>query len=129
MNASVQPTQVPSPVIFRWAARAAGVIATLTWLELVLYEWVKVGSPDFRNSHQSLQAAALAIVFAGYLVGWRNELLGGVLSILGTIAFVLIVLAFVASGPSAAAAWFAAPGLLYILAWYSSSHRYEKLQL
>ena len=37
------------------------------------------------------QAAALAIVFLGYLVGWRDELLGGLFAILGTAAYFLVV--------------------------------------
>jgi hypothetical protein len=128
MDASVQPMQVPTPVLFRWAARAAGVIAILTWLELILYEWVRQGPPDTRNSHQALQAAALAVVFAGYLIGWRHELAGGLLSILGTIAFVATLVVLLAASPSPAVAWFAAPGVLYLLAWHSS-HKYRDLQL
>jgi hypothetical protein len=63
------------------------------------------------------QAAALALVFAGYALGWRSELAGGALAILGTVAFFVIQFFTIDSLPDAGAACFALPGILYLLAW------------
>jgi hypothetical protein len=71
------------------------------------------------------QAAALAVVFAGYAIGWRYELVGGVLSIIGTIALAVIYALVFDAPPAIALAWFALPGVLYMAAWYSE-HREAK---
>jgi hypothetical protein len=62
------------------------------------------------------QAAALALVFAGYALGWRKELAGGVLAIMGTIAFFAVHVLSFGSVPDLGAASFAVPGVLYVLA-------------
>ena len=128
MNASVQTNQVPVPFLVRWSARAAGAVVIVTWLELVLFEWVRQGPPDLRTFHQVAQAATLAIVFAGYLIGWRNELVGGLLSVIGTVAFAVVCALTMASPPAVSSAWFAAPGLLFLFAWYVD-HRQGRLIL
>jgi hypothetical protein len=112
----------------RWCARAAGAVVIVTWLELVLYEWMRYGPPDVRTPDQLYQAAALVAVFAGYLLGWRNELAGGLLSISGTIAFGAAHVMTFGQLPTVAVTWFALPGLLYMLAWYID-HRHGKLVL
>jgi hypothetical protein len=85
----------------------------------VLIEWVGNGPPDLRSVHQVLQAALLGVVFAGYVIGWRIELAGGLLSILGTFAFgAFYTLTFDQFFPISWAL-FAAPGLLYLIAWYA----------
>ena len=65
---------------------------------------------------------ALAVVFGGYALGWRHELAGGALAIVGTIAFFVINALTVHVLPGAAALWFAVPGLLYIQAWRLQRH-------
>jgi hypothetical protein len=52
----------------------------------------------------------------GYLLGWRYEFAGGLLAILGTVAF-FVVCALTLGLPSAAAIGFAVPGVLYLVAW------------
>ena len=64
-----------------------------------------------------LQGAALAVVFAGYALGWRWELAGGLLAVVGTAAFFAINTFIVGTTPELAAAWFAVPGVLYLEAW------------
>jgi hypothetical protein len=104
---------------FRWSARFGGVILFVAWLALVIEELAR---SDFRTlSIESFcQAAALAIVFLGYAVGWREELLGGMFSLFGTAAYFLIVVLTTNVLPGIEAAWFAAPGVLYLLAWQCS---------
>jgi hypothetical protein len=128
MNSVVPTNQVPVQFLLRWAARAAGAVVIVTWVELVLIEWVRHGSPDLRNLAQPLQATVLAVVFAGYLIGWRNELVGGLLSIIGTLAFGILCTMTFGGLTSIALLWFAVPGLLYLLVWHGE-RRHGKLVL
>jgi hypothetical protein len=65
------------------------------------------------------QAASLAIVFAGYAVGWRRELAGGIVVIVGMLAFFGVVLSTTATIPPLGVLLFAVPGVLYLLAWHN----------
>jgi hypothetical protein len=65
----------------------------------------------------------LAVVFAGYAIGWRYELAGGLIAVLGTIAFFWVNVVTIGDPPDHVAAIFALPGVLQILAWYSERMR------
>lgn len=117
MYASTRLSDIPTAQLFRSAGRASAVILFVSWLGLFVAETMhgKIGAVSIG---MLCQAAALAVVFVGYAVGWRHELAGGLLAIVGTAAF------FVADGllvgalwSIGAVAWFAAPGVLYLLAW------------
>jgi hypothetical protein len=86
------------------------------WVLLVLLE---VARRDVEPPSASAyyQAAALAIVFAGYVLGWRKELAGGILAIIGTVAFFAVHVVTIGILPGLEAVWFAAPGVLFLLAW------------
>jgi len=100
----------------RWCARASAVVLVVIWLALVLAEAVLF---HFEAPTEAIyQAVALAIVFAGYAIGWRKELVGGAIAILGTVLFFAVNLVTIESLPPVEAALFAAPGVLYLLAWY-----------
>lgn len=101
----------------RWSARASAIVLAASWLALVLAEGVRTKFDV--PTDLAFQAVALAIVFAGYAIGWRQELVGGVIVIVGTIAFFAVNLVTIMDAPPLAAAWFAAPGILYLLAWYA----------
>ena len=58
----------------------------VAWIGLVILEAARPDT-DALGPSAYYQAAALAFVFAGYALGWRKELAGGVLAIFGTIAF------------------------------------------
>ena len=73
------------------------------------------------------QAASLAFVFSGYVVGWRRELTGGVAAIIGTLAFFVVVLTTTQELPGVAALLFAIPGVLYLLAWHYDERRQLRL--
>jgi hypothetical protein len=73
------------------------------------------------------QAASLAIVFAGYAVGWRRELAGGIAVIVGMLAFFAVVLSTTAEIPQLAVLMFAVPGVLYLLAWHFDELRRLRL--
>ena len=119
MYTSTQDHHVTYSDLFRWSARFSGAILYVAWLGFAVAELVR---SDFRtlSIDSSYQAAALAVVFFGYAVGWREELLGGLFSIFGTAAYFLIVVLTANVPPGIEAAWFAAPGVLYLLAWQCS---------
>jgi hypothetical protein len=103
------------PELLRWSARAFAVSLVIAWLVLVILESMRSG--PFNSAQLLYQAAALAVVFVGYAVGWRSELAGGMIAILGTVAFFAAGAFSVGVLPPAGAVWFAAPGILYLLAW------------
>jgi hypothetical protein len=108
--------------LFRWCGRVSGAILYVAWLWFAIAELAR---SEFRtlSIDSSYHAAALAMVFFGYAVGWREELLGGLFAILGTAAYFLTVLLTAGTPPGIEAVWFSAPGMLYLLAW-QSSHRH-----
>ena len=80
------------------------------------------------NAIATSKACALAVVFAGYILGWAKEVPGGILAVVGTIVYCLLGVAteFLV-GP--AAALFAVPGFLYLLAHHYDTKRIEQLRL
>jgi hypothetical protein len=122
MYISTQRHPVTYSDLFRWCARLSGAILYFGWLWFAIAELAR---SEFRtlSIDSSYHAAALAMVFFGYAVGWREELLGGLFAILGTAAYFLTVLLTACTPPGIEVVWFSAPGMLYLLAW-QSSHRY-----
>ena len=111
---------VPNSVISRWCGRAAAIILFVSWMILFVTEYSRQGAP---SSDTYLQAVALAVVFAGYLVGVWNELVGGVMAVLGTIAFVAVCLMITGLPLRLDLFLFAAPGVCYLLA-----HHFEHVE-
>jgi hypothetical protein len=109
--------EIPTAQLLRGVGRASGVVLFVAWLGLFLAE---VAQGKFREPsvNELFQAAALAIVFAGYAIGWRHELAGGLMAILGTVGFfVVYTLDLLYVTGIGAATLFALPGVLYLLAW------------
>ena len=115
MYTSIRQTHIFDVNFFRWAARVSGVVLLVAWLALVLAEALKTRF-DALAIESVYQGVALAVVFAGYAIGWRKEFLGGVIAIVGTVAFFAVQLTTIGTPPELAAVWFAAPGVLYLLA-------------
>ncbi|HMO85779.1 MAG TPA: hypothetical protein PKC18_12770 [Lacipirellulaceae bacterium] len=104
----------------RWLARIASVVLVLAWVATAILEALH---PDFYLPMAlKWQGVALAVTFAGYVIAWHWETVGGVLAILGVLAFFAVNALTVGALPLPAAAWFAAPGVLFILA-----HRIQPL--
>jgi hypothetical protein len=116
MNVSTYSQQATFPWLFRWCGRVWGAIVVIGWAAFVTRE-MTLPMAEFPSVESFYQAAALAAVFAGYALGWRMELAGGALAILGTAAFFVIQLITIDSVPDAGAACFALPGIFYLLAW------------
>jgi hypothetical protein len=124
MYISLQERHASYPWLFRWCGRAGGLILVVAWLALVIAELARSDvEPPATRAY--FQAAALMIVFAGYALGWRKELAGGMLVILGTVAFFAVHMMAFNVWPQLGAAWFAAPGVLYLLSWIFSNRGHE----
>jgi hypothetical protein len=95
----------------RWTAR---ILGTLLVLMIVLIA-VGEGMPNVFTQPVSVQVGflALALMMIGILAGWRWELAGGILSLVGWGLFVMAVL-----HPARGLNWFvsalAVPGILYL---------------
>jgi hypothetical protein len=113
MYASVPSRHVPYSWLFRYCGRASGLIIVVGWLVLVITDVARLGLPVLSNYYQ---AAMLAIVFIGYAVGWHYELLGGALTIVGTVGFVALYIAMFGVLPPAGVLCFAIPGVCYLIA-------------
>jgi len=122
MFASAKLGLSPRPYPFRWTARVSAVILFAMWLVYMVADMLRPGIEPIRLNMYG-QAAALAIVFAGYAVGWRQELVGGIVVIVGVLAFFSVVLATTGVVPQLAMLLFAAPGALYLLAWHYEEPR------
>jgi hypothetical protein len=118
MHTNIQRPFVFDSYRFRAGARACAAVLIGGWIALVLAEAIR-NRFEMPSPLTQYQGLTLAAVFAGYAIGWRNELVGGLIAILGTLAF-FAVNRFMAGGfPGMGAALFAAPGVLYLLAWNS----------
>jgi hypothetical protein len=114
MNASAKLSATDKFELLRWSGRISGVVLFATWNLFVIGEAMSLGLPTRGTVYQ---ASALAVVFAGYAIGWRYELAGGILAITGTVGFVTVHGMTFGSLPPAHVLWFAVPGGLYLLAW------------
>jgi hypothetical protein len=106
---------------FRWIGRMSALVLAVIWAVMVVSEAIafRFQIPAMRTFYQ---AAAMGIVFGGYAIGWRQELIGGLLAIVGTLVFYAVHVATLETLPEMAAALFAVPGVFYLLAWYGE-HR------
>ena len=120
----------PGPVLhsypFRWTARTSAAVLVVIWLAFFISEAMRPGFGDLSTSTIG-QTASLAVVFAGYVIGYRRELAGGVAAIIGTLAFFAVVLTTTEEVPGLAAMLFAVPGVLYLLAWHYDERRLFRL--
>lgn len=116
MYVSSHHPPLPWSYIFRWAGRICGVGLFVSWVALVALDATRPGFPFPPPAGMYLQAAALAVIFAGYAVGWKHELAGGALVLLGVLGYIAVCLVDLTVVPSVALAWFAVPGLLYLMA-------------
>ena len=120
MYASMQDRQVSYSWLFRNCGRLGGLIVMVGCVVLAVYEATRSGAPA---PEAYFQAGALAIVFAGYVIGWSREMLGGALAVAGTVLFYVLHAVTLHSPPQPATALLAAPGIFFMLARYLDEHR------
>lgn len=114
MYVSTPHPPVPWAFLLRAAARTCAVILFAGWAAFLAAEMVR---PGFQTPLRTMaQAVALAVVFGGYAVGWKHELIGGLMTLAGVVLFYIVNVLDTQVLPAPEAAWFAVPGLLYLLA-------------
>lgn len=112
---------LPWTDVVRWGARASALVLIVAW---AIVAAVELFHPEFYVPPPlAYQGVALAVVFLGYALGWRHELAGGLLVLAGTATFFVINVLAIGTWPQPAAAWFAAPGALYLEAWRRSRRK------
>ncbi len=119
MYASTQNRPVTYASLFRSCGRIGGIIVMVSWVALVVNEAFRHGAPV---GSEYLQAVALFAVFAGYVVGWWKEMLGGILAVAGTVALYVLCLGTAGVAPPPQGLFLAAPGIFYLLARYADQH-------
>ena len=125
MNASVAKSRLVVPRLLSRAAQVCALALFVGWLALVVGELIN-SHFQWPSPHAFYQAAALALVFGGYMLSYRHALAGSLAAIVGTVAF--FVISFATSGvmPSVHALWFAIPAVLTLAAW-AYIRRYPRL--
>lgn len=99
----------------RFLARTAAVTLFAIWAAYVVAEMIRSHHAPLAPETY-LQGIVLAVVFAGYAIGWRWELVGGLMAIVATGAFFVVEALTVSMPRDPNMAWFAVPGMLYLLA-------------
>jgi hypothetical protein len=116
MDSSAHEHHLAYSDLFRWSARSGGAILFAGWLGLVVAELVRLRLATL-STNSCYRAVALAVVFIGYAVGGRGEVLGGLLAFLGVAIYYLVVVLTAGIPPGMEATLFAAPGVIFLLAW------------
>jgi hypothetical protein len=123
MYASLLGHQIPIARFFRDAAAACGAALVASWLGLVVVEAIR-SDEWIPNIHSYKQAVVLAVVFVSYAIGWQHQLIGAALALAGTAVFFAVSYVDTSILPPLAAIWLAAPGALYLLAWFCGDRRH-----
>jgi len=113
--------------IIRWIARISAAIAAGLILLLFVGEVIAdgIGPLSRLSPREALMMVAFFAVWLGLILGWRWELLGGSLTVMGLIAFYL--LDFLFSGTFPRGPYFlllASPSILFLYAgWREKSSK------
>jgi hypothetical protein len=122
MYATTHHPPTATSQIYRWAGRVFSVALFVMWAAFVAFEAARPAVQTWPVGVY-LQAAALAVVFLGYAVGWKRELFGAVLVGVGALAYLVITLIDTKTLPGIATVWFLTPGILYLFA-----RHYERIE-
>ena len=119
MNAPTQLRPMFISDVARYTGRLSGVLLLFAWSALVVSEFLQFGAPAARTVPLGV---AFAVIFAGYAIGWRNEFVGGIVTLIGMVSLIAAAGFVFRDLPQPAVIWFAAPGLLYLFAWNYDRH-------
>ena len=113
-----QSTGNRSLLVLRWITRVASGLAALVILLFFVGEGLAEGLGPLlgMSTREALMMVAFAAVWIGLILGWRWELAGGLLTLVGMTAFYLLDYAF--SGTWPRGPYFlllASPGLLFVI--------------
>jgi len=112
-----------SPNLCRWTARIIGVLMVVSTLIIAIGE----GMPNPVTQPVIVQVGfiALALLIIGILAGWRWELSGGIVSLLGWCLFLLPVIKHSPRGMNPFVIVLAVPGILYVASALLRPYRAE----
>lgn len=106
----------PFPQLLRWVARIGSIVCAA-----VLMAFIFGGNERLPQQEEWLQLAFFpGGILLGMALGWKNELLGGVVTVLSLLAFYAMQL--IQAGNLPAGPWFfifASPGILFLVAWFA----------
>jgi hypothetical protein len=104
----------PLPRLVHWSAR----VTSLLLFGLVIVIFIGHGGPPNilrQPPPVQLEFAALGLMLAGLVLGWMREGLGGLVVLLGLLAFNIVELAVNGQPALGAFPLFAVPGVLFLL--------------
>lgn len=122
MNAT-RLRRAPGWFCCHWMARLASILIFVMWLAMLIGD----GLPN-NNSIDNVQLwgqfVMLVLMFAGYTLGWKNALWGGIVSLAAVGMFGVMYIAEVHLLPAPQLVLFAVPSLLYLAAYvlYRRTH-------
>lgn len=116
MNTRLVREPVSVPRMLSWAAKVCGIVLFVGWLLFVVSELFK-NHFEMPDLYAFYQAAALAVVFGGYLLSRKQAFWGSLVAIAGTLGFFAISFATSGVVPQLGAIWFAVPAVLTLAAW------------
>jgi hypothetical protein len=122
MYAATHYPSIARSLAFRWGGRICGIALFAVWTAFVAFEATRPTVVTWPVGLY-MQGAALAMVFLGYAVGWKQELAGAVLIGVGGLAYFVITVVDTMMLPGLAIAWFLVPGVLYLFA-----RHYERVE-
>ena len=103
-------------LLLRWIARIGSIVSAA-----VLFAFIFGGNERLPQQQEWLQLAFFpGGVLLGMALGWKNELIGGIVTVLSLMAFYAMQLIQGGSLPNGP--WFfifASPGLVFLLAWFA----------
>jgi len=101
--------------MLKWIARLTALLLALIILVIFIGELASEKFQGF-SLRESLMMLAFFTVWLGYLIGWKMEITGGVMTLAGIAAFYLLDYGFSGSFPGGPVfPLMGIPGVLYIL--------------
>jgi hypothetical protein len=109
--------------VLRWTARVIGTLFVGFFLALFIPEWVQKGAFP-ATSDRLLMTIVLFMAFAGLLVAWKWEGIGGIVALASIIVFTALGLRTDAKpgGIMLVCAMYALPAALFLLSWHTRRH-------
>jgi hypothetical protein len=109
----------PVPKLLRWIARIGSLVSAG-----VLMAFIFGGNERLPNFQEWMGLIFFpGGVLLGMALGWKNELLGGVVTVLSLLAFYAMQL--IQAGNFPGGPWFlmfASPGILFLVAWFADKY-------
>ena len=106
----------PFPRLLRWVARIGSIVSAA-----VLMAFIFGGNERLPNQQEWLQLAFFpGGILLGMALGWKNELMGGVVTVLSLLMF--YVMQMIQAGNLPSGPWFfifSSPGILFLIAWFA----------